>query len=100
VEDTVDRSPSSGECVILGGGDLLHADNSQNQTAKSGNVLDVDGRYQKIVGVATQLMVRTINVALRRHLHVTVRVLPGNHDEHSAVAVAYFPPRGTATSRA
>ena len=35
-------------------------------------------------------MVRTINAALRRHDHITVRILPGNHDEHSAVAVAYF----------
>ena len=28
--------------------------------------------------------------ALRRHEHVTLRILPGNHDEHSAVAIAYF----------
>lgn len=90
VEDTIARSPSSGECVILGGGDLLHADNSENKTAKSGNSLQVDGRYQKVVGVATKLMVRTVDAALRRHQHVTVRILPGNHDEHSAVAVAYF----------
>jgi hypothetical protein len=90
VEDTVARSPSSGECVVLGGGDLLHADNSENKTSKSGNVLQVDGRYQKVVGVAAKLMVRTTDAALRRHDHVTLRILPGNHDEHSAVAVAYF----------
>lgn len=90
VEDTVARSPSSGECIVLGGGDLLHADNSENKTAKSGNVLDVDGRYQKGLLVASRLMVRTVDAALRRHQHVTLRILPGNHDEHSAVAVAYF----------
>ncbi len=26
----------------------MHADNSENRTAKSGNVLDVDGRYDKV----------------------------------------------------
>jgi hypothetical protein len=90
VEDTVARSPSSGECIVLGGGDLLHADNSNNTTAKSGNALQVDGRYQKVIGVAVRLMVRTTDAALRRHQRVTLRILPGNHDEHSAVAIAYF----------
>lgn len=90
VEDTIARSPSSGECIILGGGDLLHADNSNNTTAKSGNILQVDGRYQKVVGVAVKLMVRTTDAALKRHQRVTLRILPGNHDEHSSVAIAYF----------
>lgn len=90
VEDTVARSPSSAECIVLGGGDLLHADNSENKTAKSGNVLQVDGRYPKVVDAAAMLMVKTVDAALRRHEHVTVRILPGNHDEHSAVAIAYF----------
>lgn len=90
VDDVILRSPTSRHCVVLGGGDLLHADNSDNKTAKSGNVLQVDGRYQKVVSVATRLMVRTTDAALRRHQHVTVRILPGNHDEHSAVAIAYF----------
>lgn len=90
VEDTVARSPSSAECIVLGGGDLLHADNSENKTAKSGNVLQVDGRYPKVVDAAAMLMVKTVDAALGRHQHVTVRILPGNHDEHSAVAIAYF----------
>lgn len=90
VEDLMDRSPSSGEAIVLGGGDLLHADNKENQTARSGNTLDVDGRYQKVLMAASRLMVRTVDAALRRHDHVTVRILPGNHDEHSSVAVSYF----------
>lgn len=90
VEDTIARSPSSEHCIVLGGGDLLHADNSNNTTAKSGNVLQVEGRYQKVIGVATKLMVRTTDAALRRHARVTLRILPGNHDEHSSVAIAYF----------
>jgi hypothetical protein len=89
-EDTIARAPGSAVCVVLGGGDLLHADNSENQTARSGNQLDVDGRYPKVVESATRVMVRTIDAALARNSQVIVRILPGNHDEHSAIAVAYF----------
>lgn len=89
VEDTITRSPSSDECIVLGGGDLLHADSKRNETT-SGTPQDVDGRYPKIVEVAARLMVRTVDAALRRHQHVTVRTLPGNHDEHSSVAISYF----------
>lgn len=90
VEDTVERSPASGTAVVLSGGDLFHADNKENQTAKSGHALDVDGRYQKVVEAGNRLMVRTVDACLRRHGSVIVRILPGNHDEHSAVAVTYY----------
>lgn len=90
VEDLISRTPPSAEAIVLGGGDLLHSDNNENKTAKSGNVLQVDGRYQKVLMTACRLVVRTIDANLARHGHVTVRILPGNHDEHAAVAVAYF----------
>jgi hypothetical protein len=90
IEAAIERSPASGHAVVLGGGDLLHADNSDNRTARSGNALQVDGRYPKVLETACFLMVRAVDAALRRHRHVTVRILPGNHDEHAAVAVAWF----------
>lgn len=90
MDDLIARSPASAEAVVLGGGDLIHSDNNNNQTARSGNTLQVDGRYQKVVSVACRLVVRTIDAALRRHERVIVRILPGNHDEHASVAVAYF----------
>lgn len=89
VEETVDRSPASGHCIILGGGDLLHTNGRRNETA-NGTPQDADSRYQKGVDVTARLMVRTTDAALRRHGHVTVRILKGNHDEDSSVAVAYF----------
>lgn len=90
MDDLVQRSPASANAIVLGGGDLLHADNQENRTARSGNALDVDGRYQKVLMTACRLVVRTVDACLRKHQHVTVRILPGNHDEHSSVAVAYF----------
>lgn len=88
--EVVMRSPVCGTGVVLGLGDLLHADTSLNQTAKSGNALDVDGRYQKIIGAACELMSDVVMMALQKHQKVIVRILPGNHDEHACVAVAYF----------
>lgn len=90
IEDAISRSPASGHAIVLGGGDLLHSDSNENKTARSGNVLDVDGRYDKCIDVAGMLVVKTIDAALRRHKHVTVRILKGNHDEHSSVAITYF----------
>jgi hypothetical protein len=89
VEDTIARSPASVEVVILGGGDLLHTNGRRNETA-NGTPQDADSRYEKGVDVITRLMVRTIDAALRRHQRVTVRILKGNHDEDSSVAIAYF----------
>lgn len=89
VENAIERSPASAVCLILGGGDLLHADN-KNNTTTGGTPQDVDGRYQKGIDVATRLKVRVVDAALRKHGHVIVRILKGNHDEHASVAVAYF----------
>jgi hypothetical protein len=89
VEETIDRSPASQHCIILGGGDLLHTNGRRNETA-NGTPQDADSRYQKGVDVVTRLMVRTTDAALRRHQHVTLRILKGNHDEDSSIAVAYF----------
>lgn len=90
IEDAIERSPRAGLAIVLGGGDLTHADNNENRTAKSGNALDVDGRHRKGLEVATRLMVRTVDAALRRNRRVIVRILPGNHDEHTSAAVSYF----------
>ncbi len=90
MDDLVARSPASKYAIVLGGGDLLHSDNNENKTARSGNVLDVDGRYDKCLDVAERLVARTIDAHLLRHEQVVVRILKGNHDEHSSVAIAHF----------
>lgn len=90
IEDAIARSPASGTAIVLGGGDLTHADNNKNQTSRSANQLDVDGRHQKIVETAGELMVRTVDAALRRNDQVIVRNLKGNHDEETAPAIAWF----------
>lgn len=89
-DELVAMTPASQTAVILGGGDQFHADNGQNRTPNSGNHLDVDGRYQKVIGTGCRLWAGLVCRALARHAHVVVRILPGNHDEHASVALAYY----------
>jgi len=89
VVDAITRSPSSAECLLLGGGDLLHTNGKRNETA-NGTPQDADNRYEKGVDVVTQMMVRAADAALLRHRHVIIRILKGNHDEDSSVAIVYF----------
>jgi hypothetical protein len=35
-------------------------------------------------------MVKVVEAALSRHEGITVRILKGNHDEHSSIAIVYF----------
>lgn len=83
----VAQSPPSGEGLILNLGDWQHTDDQRNMTPRSGNLLDVDSRYFKILSSGVQLMIDCVTLALRRHRKVTVRNLPGNHDPHAAIAL-------------
>lgn len=80
-------SPPSSQAVILGLGDLIHSDSFKNETTK-GTAVDVDGRYPKSLRVATELVLHFVSQALQQHDKVLVRILPGNHDSQSAIAVS------------
>src|SRR5208283_2684031 len=84
------RTPNTRYACILGGGDALHADNNDNETLRGKNKLQVDGRYGKVFDVTCRFFVRRVEAALLKHDHVDIRILPGNHDEHSSIALAHF----------
>lgn len=90
IDSVIARAPSAGIAIVLGGGDLMHNDDNSNRTAKSGNLLDADGRHAKGIEVAQRLKVRIIESALKCNERVIVRILKGNHDEQSSVAIAHF----------
>jgi hypothetical protein len=83
----VDLSPPAETAVILNLGDFFHGDDSKNQTPRSGNALDVDTRYPKVLVTGVRLMREVIDLARRKHRRVVVRNLPGNHDPHAAFAL-------------
>jgi hypothetical protein len=86
--DLVESMPPSKHCLILGLGDLLHFDGYEARTERSGNPLDTDSRYPKVLREALRLVKYTIDLCLLRHGHVEVRLMAGNHDTKAALAVA------------
>jgi hypothetical protein len=85
VDKLVSRVPPAGTALLLNLGDYFHADNGGNRTPKSGNPLDVDGRFQKVASVGFRAMIRCIERLLETHGKVIVRNNPGNHDPHQAL---------------
>lgn len=83
----VSQSPNSKQAIILNLGDWQHTDDQKNMTPRSGHVLDVDGRYFKVLTTGVQLMMDVIEMALQRHEKVLVRNIPGNHDPHASIAL-------------
>lgn len=95
VGQLVELSPGSETSLVLGMGDFFHSDSNENRTRRSGNPLDVDTRYAKVLKVGLALMVGVVIRALEKHKHVIFRNLPGNHDPYAALALtlaisAYF----------
>lgn len=85
----VDASPASAEAIILDVGDLTHADDQTNQTPRSKHVLDVDTRHFRTLDMTICALAYAVEYALRRHARVTVRILPGNHNLTSYMAVMF-----------
>jgi hypothetical protein len=89
-EKVIARTPTTQQALLLVGGDTLHADSNENRTAASGNPLQVDGRYPKVLLTACETSAHIIDLMLSRHAEVEVIVLQGNHDEHASHAIAFF----------
>lgn len=88
VDHLVALAPSSETALIANLGDFFHTDNAQNRTARSGNALDVDSRWQRVLEVGIKVMRRCIDRALEKHKKVIVVNEIGNHDDHSAVMLS------------
>lgn len=86
VADLIDMTPKSRHALILGLGDILHADNARNMTERSGNVLDVDTRYTKTLDTATDILIEASEMVAAKHDMVEITMKPGNHDENTTVA--------------
>jgi hypothetical protein len=85
--EVVEQSPLSHSAVVLGLGDLMHADNPRNQTPTSGNVMDVDTRYSKCLPTTCDVMAEAVELVRQKHKHVDVSILEGNHDISSTVGI-------------
>lgn len=84
------RAPSAREGVILGLGDALHFDDDTMMTRRSGHVLPGTANYAECLSAAQGLFVYQTEIALMAYEKVSVRIIRGNHDPDSALAVAHF----------
>ena len=84
----VDSAPRSEQAIIINLGDALHYDSMAPVTARSGNMLDADGRYAKMVRVAIKTLRQCIDSALKKHRRVHIVNVIGNHDETGAIWMA------------
>ena len=78
-------SPNSELAVVNQLGDFLHFDGLSAVTPTSGHLLDSDGRFEKVVGVAIRVLRRIIALALAKHNRVHVVLAEGNHDLSASV---------------
>lgn len=81
----VDMAPAAERAVIINLGDWFHADNIQGMTSRSGHILDLDGRYAKMIRVGVKVMRQCISSALLKHQSVRVINVIGNHDDTGAI---------------
>lgn len=81
----VQMAPPAEKAVILNLGDWFHADNMEAMTSRSGHILDVDGRYAKMVRVGVKVMRQCIESALSKHSSVRILNVIGNHDDTGAI---------------
>ena len=78
-------APDSRVGIICNLGDFLHADSILPLTPTGGNLLDVDGRFTKIVRSALKSFRQIIDMALSKHEIVHVIMAEGNHDISSSI---------------
>ena len=85
----ISSSPKSGLGIVLGAGDLLHANDMTNATPQSKHVLDVDTRHFKTLDKLIEAMAVSVDLALHHHDNVLVVVKPGNHDRDAYLAILF-----------
>lgn len=81
--------PQAEEAVLIIGGDFYHADDNTAQTPAHRHNLDVDGRMHKVLDTSIRTVAYLITRLLERHRSVYIRVLRGNHDEHSHLVLSF-----------
>lgn len=85
IDMLIDQTPNAESCTIIDLGDFMHSDNLDGTTSRSGNVLDMDGRYHKVIRVAIRITLYYINKALEKFKNVAFRPETGNHNDVGSI---------------
>ena len=84
----ISKAPPSKIAMLEILGDTLHYDNIAGMTARSGNILDTDGRYPEMVRSCVNIVLNMINSLLNYHETVIVDIVRGNHDDVGSIWLA------------
>lgn len=74
--------------IVSFSGDMQHMDNTRNVTEHSGNSLDVDSRFNRVVDYVVTVCREVVQMAASIAENVDIVVVPGNHSETSEVWLA------------
>lgn len=85
MNDLINQSPDAHTGIFCQLGDFLHWDGLLSVTPMAKNVLDADGRYEKLTRLAVQSCIQAIELLLKKHKEVHVIMAEGNHDLASSV---------------
>lgn len=88
IDRLVSLAPASRVGYLVDVGDFLHADSRVAATPQSGNMLDVDGRFPRVVRIAVAALKYCIGRMLQKHAEVEVFITPGNHNPNAAGMMA------------
>ena len=88
IDMLIDEMPSCERIVINDLGDMTHYSNMKGETAMSGNKLDYDGRFPKMIKVYSKTMRHIVDKVLTKSKFVDVIINKGNHSEENDVWMA------------
>lgn len=83
---TAGRSAAVG--VLVFNGDNVHTDNRSAVTEASGNTLDTDSRYHKMLDHAVTVVTESVEKMHKCCTIVRLIIVPGNHDWHTSVCLS------------
>lgn len=88
IDYLVDSQPPSAIGRIENLGDFFHSDTEDAVTRRSGNHLDVDGRWGRVMRIGVRLMTHCIDRCLEKHERVEVVNVCGNHDDQTSYCLS------------
>ena len=83
-EEVFGRTGKIKSLMLILMGDNFHTDFFESRTEKSGNILDVDSRYPKIIRTGVELYINVIEYGLQFAEYEKVTILYGNHDKQTS----------------
>ncbi|HJV76039.1 MAG TPA: hypothetical protein VJ654_17595 [Noviherbaspirillum sp.] len=84
----IDEMPNCERAVINDLGDFTHAENFSATTEASGNSLDVDTRFPKMIKVYSRVLRFIVDKTLEKAQHVDVIINQGNHSRTNDIWAA------------